>query len=54
MNPICLLRTLWWSLRTMAPVVGHDFVEDVPEQLAYVHVLRCRCCGRYNVGWRPR
>jgi hypothetical protein len=54
MNPLCLLRTWWWSLRIGASVSGCNYVEDVPETLAYVHVLRCRCCGRINVGWRPR
>ncbi len=50
-NPICLLRTLWRSLRALEWVSGHEFRTDEEPTPENVHVLRCRTCGEHSVAW---
>ncbi len=52
-NPICLIRTIYRSLRCWAWVSGCDFIEQdgTPPN---VQVLECKTCGYVSVGWTWR
>lgn len=51
MHPLCLIRTIWRSLRCFAPVSGHDYATDDEPTPDNVHVLRCMTCGHVNTAW---
>ena len=56
MRELCVLRALWYRLRypfTVAPISGHAWVESETCEHARVQVLRCRSCGKTDVGWSP-
>lgn len=50
-NPICLFRTIWWSLRCGAFVSGHLYKTDEEPTPPNVHVMRCMTCGKMSVTW---
>lgn len=50
-NPICLLRTIWRSLRCGVWVMGHNYETDKEPTPPNVHVLRCRTCGSVSAVW---
>lgn len=41
--PLCLIRTVWWSLKAMATVSGHSFIEVHRDRKS--QTLRCEVCG---------
>lgn len=49
-NPICFLRSIWYSLTKLALVSGHAYIteEGTPDN---IHVLKCKVCGNYSVSW---
>lgn len=56
-NPICILRTIWRSIRYGGwpfgyVVDGCDYVDEEIVHGATVEVSRCECCGRYELTWR--
>lgn len=54
-HPLCLLRSLWRSARTIflagIPTSGHAFMEDAVHHNCRVQVLRCKTCGKYDIAW---
>lgn len=50
-HPLCLLRTVWYSLRCGAHVDGCSYETDAEPTPENVHVTRCSVCGRYDVSW---
>ncbi len=53
MSPICILRSIWWSLKTGERVSGHAFVEVQDGQPKCVQILRCCACSKVSVAWQP-
>lgn len=53
MSLLCLFRMIWWSLECFAPISGHSYKEQEPEegQPACVQILKCVTCGRTSVAW---
>jgi hypothetical protein len=51
MNPICLARFVWRSLRCGAWVSGHDYRTHPEPTPPNVHVVVCDTCGHQSVGW---
>lgn len=51
MNPICLIRTFWRSLRCGALVMGHDYSTAKEKTPQNVHVVQCATCGCVSVSW---
>jgi hypothetical protein len=52
-SPFCWLKTLGRTLNLGALVSGHDFVETEIHKSCEVSVLKCECCGKTSVCWRP-
>jgi len=50
-NPICLIRTIWYSLITLAPVSGHNFKTSDTHTPPNVHMLECQTCGEVSISW---
>jgi hypothetical protein len=52
--PLCILRSVWYSIRARARVSGHAYrlQRPVAGQPACVEILRCEVCGHHSVGWR--
>lgn len=50
-SPLCLLRNLWWSLRTGARVRGHVFINSEVHVGCTVVVSRCEDCGLQSISW---
>lgn len=53
MSPLCILRSISWSLRAGALVAGHAFHEQQPEngQPKCVRILKCEACSKHLVLW---
>lgn len=51
MHPLCLIRTLWRSLRCGALVMGHDMRTHPDPTPENVHVTECETCGHVHVAW---
>lgn len=56
-NPICLIKTIWDTLRH-APagtwLDGCDYVEEGTYKDCTVTVLKCERCGAVSIGWVPQ
>ena len=54
-NPICILRTLWWSIRTLMktgyPASGHHYILEETHEDCRVDIFKCKTCGHVDVGW---
>lgn len=50
-HPLCLLRSLWRSLRCGAWVSGHEYHEAKFSTPPNVQILECRTCGAVSIGW---
>jgi len=50
-NPICLIKTIWRSLRSRAWIMGHKYIEDDEPVPANIQVLRCVRCGYKSTAW---
>jgi len=51
LHPLCLIRTIWRSLRCGAFVMGHDY-QETGDGPANVSILECKICGHVHVGWQ--
>ena len=50
-NPICLLLSIYYSIKHLAFISGHYFQTvdyDTPHN---VHVIKCKRCGKVSVTW---
>lgn len=50
-NPLCLIKSIWRSIRVSDMVAGCDYVEETVERGCTVQVLKCKCCGKISVAW---
>jgi hypothetical protein len=50
LNPICLIKSLWLSLKLGEIVSGHNFIEQ-PNTPPNVQVLKCETCGHVSIAW---
>ena len=50
-NPICLIRTIWRSIRCMSFVSGCEFKTADEPTPPNVHVLVCKTCGAQSIAW---
>jgi hypothetical protein len=51
MNPVCIFRGIFRSIRASALVSGHDYKTDSEPTPKNVHVLKCMTCGHTSVCW---
>jgi hypothetical protein len=49
-NLDCFFRGLWLSIRHLANISGHSFVEIYNSE--DVQILECEYCGHLSVGWK--
>lgn len=48
---LCILETLWRSLRSFAIVSGCEY-HEVECRDARIDLLQCHRCGRFDASWR--
>jgi hypothetical protein len=49
--PLCLLRSLWYRIRTGASVSGCTLVDKEVHRGCAVYVSQCETCGRSKITW---
>lgn len=51
LNPICLFREWWRTVRIGARVDGCTYVVDEVHEGCHVAILRCSGCGKTEISW---
>lgn len=50
-NPICLVKTIYRSIKCKALVSGCDFKTSEEETPKNIHILECTTCGKISIAW---
>lgn len=55
MSPLCLMRSIWWSVRAGSLVSGHSYALQAPYegQPKCVTVVKCDACSTHSIAWTP-
>ena len=51
MNPICLIKSIYRSIRCRAWVSGCDFKEVSYMTPPTIQILECKTCGKISTAW---
>lgn len=51
MQPLCILRSLYYSIKSMSLVSGCSYKTDEEPTPENIHVLKCEVCGDKSISW---